>query len=253
MKYDYLFLGVQRTGTSSIWDNLSLHTQIKSARIKEASHQYLPNYSIQHDHIANTFPPKKNTKVILEGTPNLVLNNNYINGLKVTPIIGKIKCLFTLRNPLSRMYSNVFYQAKRYYKYGDNLGENFLNEDGIIDSILQSVVYDNFYNYKLLKIINVSVGIENTLIINLNDLSHSMNSICKFLNIEKMDRIIPDTNSNERFRMPFGMIYLYREMHEWLYKRKQQFVDMMNKDYEQMQKKYGITFDKQDVPNELNI
>jgi hypothetical protein len=247
MKYDYLFLGVQRTGTSAIWDILKLHTQLKAGRIKEISHAFLPDKPLNSWHITESFVPKKHTKVFLEGTPTLVLNSNYINGLKAHKNIGEIKCIFTLRNPLSRMYSNVMYQAKRYYKFGDNLGENFLDENGIIEPILTELVYDQFYNYDLLK------GIENTLIIKMEDLTPSTKMICDFVGITAIDKDIPNTNKGKNFMMPFNMILTYHKINDWLFKRKQQFLDMMNDDYEQMKKLYGVTFNERDLPHGFDI
>lgn len=253
MKYDYLFLGVQRTGTSSIWDILKLHTEVKVGRIKEISHAYLPDRPLNTWHITESFVPKKDTKVFLEGTPTLVLNSNYINGLKAHNNIGNIKCIFTLRNPLSRMYSNVMYQAKRYYKFGDNLGENFLDGNEIIEPILTELVYDQFYNYDLLQRIDTNIGIENTLIIKMEDLTPSTKTICAFLGIKEIDKDIPNTNKGKNFMMPFKMIMTYHKLNGWLFKRKQQFLDMMNDDYKQMKKLYGVTFNERDLPHGFDI
>jgi len=109
-KYDLIILGIPKTGTTSIFSMLSKHPEICPSKVKEPMSPMVPEittHSYFKDYFLNI---NENTKVLLDGTPNLF--NVRIKQEKLTEIlkqkwVNKLKIIYTLRNPMHRMISQM--------------------------------------------------------------------------------------------------------------------------------------------------
>lgn len=244
-EYDYLILGLQRTGTSSLWESLKFHPVIKSSKSKDSSIDYLDS-TPPKDYLEKTFNPHTNTKILLDGTPNQITNKPFLEELKKRT---NLKCIFTLRNPISRIYSASIYQAVKFFRGERNINKDFIIEKKLDEEKIKNFILTNFLEFEHInegkKILN-----ENLLILRIEDLKNSNDKICSFLNIEGMGKI-KKLNSNNYGYFPFEMINISIEIRELFKKLKNELLEMMYNDQKMIKEEFGTSFDVLDIPSFL--
>jgi hypothetical protein len=244
-QYDYLLFGLQRTGTTSLWETLKFNPKITTSKIKETSVDYIHD-SPPNDFLLSNFKPNKNTKIFLDGTPNQFINHKFLKKIEQET---NIKCIFTLRNPISRIYSVVIYQSIRYLRQKKNLNKDFINGNKILKNELEELIFDNFFNFDVLKEAK-KIFKENILILKIEDLKKSTNIICNFLDIERI-KSISNLNSSKDGYFPFEMISIKRSLKKLFLHLKDDLFEMMEIDNKKLKNEFGISFNESDIPNFL--
>lgn len=108
-KYDFIVLGVARTGTTSIFEMLSQHPEICPAKKKETISKY---QSIPYELYLKTCFEKmnKSTKAFLDGTTGPYVNSNkqkFLAELKKQEWFDRLKIVYNIRNPFDRLVSTL--------------------------------------------------------------------------------------------------------------------------------------------------
>jgi hypothetical protein len=136
---NYLIIGAQKAGTSSLFNYLSMHPQVKNSYKKEV-HYFDKNYDKPINWYKQYFPFKfgVNDKTMIgEATPNYLYHPFVAGRIKKT--IPDVKMIVLLRNPVERVISQYF-QAVRKNNEKRPLMQSLLEEEqeekiGIMDKI----------------------------------------------------------------------------------------------------------------------
>jgi hypothetical protein len=243
--HDFLLLGLRRTATTSIWDFLRTHPQICPPKYnKELSRTFLINKTIPEDNFIrlNFFPDKK-TKYLIDATPGSFEYKEYIEKVLNFPEIRKIKIIFTLRNPLDRVYSLILYQMSLFYKFGEAI--DYINEnDEVNKEDLREFIIKEFYTYDGIKIAYDMVGKENILFIKIENLNNARDEIYEFLKIPPHKSEMKKVNTTSQNPFKFRMIEKNEEIKRWFKSNKEELIDMMKVDLNKMETTYGVTFNE---------
>ena len=114
MKLDFVCIGAQKAGTTTLHDVLKQHPEVllpveKEARFAEVNEFYEQGFEkfwSQH------FQSYSNQKIVGNINPNLQIDNRYFDRLYES--FGKeLKVLFILRNPIDRAYSHYLMSRNR--------------------------------------------------------------------------------------------------------------------------------------------
>ncbi|MEQ8969621.1 MAG: sulfotransferase domain-containing protein [Coleofasciculus sp. C1-SOL-03] len=200
-KPDFLIIGAQKAGTTSLYRYLSQHPQIMENKTwKEIRYFDLPeNYSQGFGWYLGHFPSKfsKGNKLTCDASPSYLYFPHIPKLIKQD--LGTIKMIAVLREPVSRAYS----AWQMYHSFSDNPNENLkaiADERSFAEAIEQELnpesntakyPYDyidrgkyveqleNYYNYfdrDSILVLNVAQFRKN--------LETVLNYVCDFLNIE---------------------------------------------------------------------
>ncbi len=105
-KYTFAILGDNRTGTTSMWQYLGFHRQISPGRVKEILHRIPPEAEDLEPYINDNFGTIDDTKVLLDGSPNIIsFRPGFIDLLKKVEMIDRVCCMYAVRPPIERMNS----------------------------------------------------------------------------------------------------------------------------------------------------
>ena len=186
-KYDYVCVGFSKTGTTTIWDVLGTHPQICKSKYKELFVAN-PSYLLEED-ILRFFSPKQKTKVLIEATPWFLLKEVFkpvLESIKKNQTIGKIKCIFVLRDHIKRNNSSLLNCIMNHRKEiidGEIKSHPNIFHTGGVDHFLR--YYSNISTYySSMVFLEKEYGKENILFLKLEDLNSSDKKINNFLEIE---------------------------------------------------------------------
>ncbi|MEB3279609.1 MAG: sulfotransferase domain-containing protein [Lyngbya sp.] len=122
---DFLIIGVQRAGTTSLYEYLTQHSQVVVTRNwKETYYFDVPeNYSQGFKWYLGNFPSKfkKGNKLTFEASPSYIYHQNIPQRIKHD--LGDIKMIALLRNPVDRAYS----AWQMYHSYSYNPHQHLRN------------------------------------------------------------------------------------------------------------------------------
>lgn len=112
---DFIIVGVQKGGTTSLFKDLENHKKIKFNNNKEI-HFFDRHYSKGIFWYRSWFPLKIDRRLTGEATPSYIFYPNVIKRMKL--YLPKVKLILVLRNPVDRAYSH--YQMEK-RKFRENL------------------------------------------------------------------------------------------------------------------------------------
>ena len=110
---DYLIIGVQKGGTTSLYKYLKMHPKIKSAFRKEI-HFFDRKFDKSLSWYRSHFPFKENGYIVGEATPDYIFNPYAAK--RVARLLPSIKLIVLLRNPIDRALSH-YYHSSRHSAY----------------------------------------------------------------------------------------------------------------------------------------
>ncbi|GBF79264.1 sulfotransferase domain-containing protein [Aphanothece sacrum] len=200
---DFLIIGAQKSGTTSLYNYLIQHPQIiKNKSWKEVRYFDLPeNYAQGMTWYLGNFPSKlqKGNRMTVDSSPNYMYFPHIPNLIKQD--LGNIKMIAVLREPVSRAYS----AWKMYHSFWTNADVAQNNKKiadtrtfaEAIEQELNNKCAADIYTYDYLARGKYVEQIENyyqyfdknmLLILNFNDLKNDLesvlNRVCTFLDIE---------------------------------------------------------------------
>jgi Sulfotransferase domain len=148
---DFVIIGVQRGGTTTLYEDLLKHPGIRGAKVKEV-HYFDNRYWNGEDWYRKQFPTEdEESKAEAAGTPFISgeASPYYIfhphAARRMRLLIPNAKLVALLRNPVDRAYSHY---SRRVKKGGETLGfEEALDaEEGRLKGELEHMVADEHYN-----------------------------------------------------------------------------------------------------------
>lgn len=205
-KPNFICVGAQKAGTTTLYNILLQHPQIFLPEIKELHYfDWAKNFSKGDEWYFNNFEKVKNEIAIGEITPNYM----YIDYVpkRIYDLLGKdIKLIFLLRNPVNRSFSqylmmlkngNTDKSFKRCAKIDFIEEKNFfLNENQIITRSLYDEQIERYLKYFDKK--NMFFIIFETEI--LKNKEKTMNRLCEFLDVDNFQFNL-DIQSNKSFHV----------------------------------------------------
>ncbi|NET04138.1 MAG: sulfotransferase domain-containing protein [Symploca sp. SIO2B6] len=111
---DFIIIGAQKCGTTSLYNYLIQHPNVKSALQKEL-HFFDKRFNKSIDWYRSHFPVKEKNVITGEASPNYIFHPH--TPQKISKIIPSVKLIALLRNPIDRAYSH----------YAHNLRANRIN------------------------------------------------------------------------------------------------------------------------------
>lgn len=241
---DFLILGLRRSGTTSLWNFLRAHPQICPPKYnKELSKQFFIDKIPENDFLKKNYFPSATTKILIDATPGTFKNSNYIRKVNNFSDIKRIRCIFTLRNPISRIYSLIVYKMKLDCTGDENV--DFISKKNEVDiEKLKNYFDKNFYTNKEIENLYKTLTYDNILFLKIEELSKSKNLIHKFLGINYYKTEIKKSNSLSQNPIKFKMIKPIEQVKEWFISNKKEIFDMMYKDREQVKNLCGVYFNE---------
>lgn len=148
---DFIIIGAQKAGTSSLYYYLSQHPQLFAALQKEVKYfdtnfrKGLPWY---HAH----FPLKKamgENGRVFEASPQYIFNPS--SSRLIHDIVPRVKIVALLRNPADRAVSHYFHEKRR-NREPLSIYEALEKEDARLKDVIEKEDYENeifrYYSYK---------------------------------------------------------------------------------------------------------
>ena len=111
-KHDFLIIGAQKCGTTSLSYFLSQHPDIAFAKVKEV-HYFDLNYIKGIDWYKSFFPPKILFRKKLTGEASPYYIFHPLVPERVARIMPGVKLIVLLRNPVDRAYSQYLHELNR--------------------------------------------------------------------------------------------------------------------------------------------
>lgn len=200
---DFVIIGGQRCGTTSLYHYLTKHQSIKKALTKEI-HYFDLNYHKGENWYLSHFPFKSpmNNKITGEASPYYLYHPRVPELMK--KLMPDVKIIVLLRNPIDRAFSHYHHSEKN---NDENLSfeQAIQSEEARLKDEEEKIIKDiNYYSYNHHRYSYKSRGIyinqikrwlkffplEQTLILKSEDLytdpNKELNKTLSFLNLEKM-------------------------------------------------------------------
>lgn len=111
---DFIIIGAQKAGTTSLFDYLNQHSQIKMSTPLKEVHYFSYNYSKGLNWYKSNFPivtkKEKNNILVGEASPYYLFHPH--SAERIHKILPDIKLIVILRNPTDRAISHYFHELR---------------------------------------------------------------------------------------------------------------------------------------------
>jgi len=107
---DFMIIGAQKSGTTSLYKYLSKHPDIKPNYVVKELDFFDEDYSRGKVWYRSNFPKRKKGKLYFEGTTHY-LYNPLVPG-RVKKMLPNVKFIILLRDPIDRAYSSYKHQVR---------------------------------------------------------------------------------------------------------------------------------------------
>ena len=209
--YTFLILGDNRSGTTSIWTSFDYHPQICSGTMKEELHRLPLDTTDLSSYVNVNFYPSSKTKILLEGSPNLIsFRPRYIDFLKELPQVKRLCCIYTIRKPIERLYSYSHIGLANTYRR-EHPNPYFMTEDlQVRESSMRYMFHMECLYYRKIRLMEKKVGKDNLFVVNLHNLFENFYNICDFLNIDR--QMVPRKKLSRTVDHSLNIHYLKGEL-----------------------------------------
>lgn len=189
MKLDFVCVGAQKAGTSTLHDILKQHPQIKLPVLKE-THFFSDEKKFEKGidfYFKNYFNQKSESKYIGEIDPEYSYFLNAANNIKKH--FSSLKIIIIIRNPVDRAYSHYLMTKRRGlepYSFKKAILEEEKRLNSLENKMHYSYISRGLYNNQINHYTNV-FGSENVKVVLFKDLVEKtplvVNDICNFINV----------------------------------------------------------------------
>jgi hypothetical protein len=239
-QYEYVILGDNRSGTTSIWTSFDWHPQICSGTKKEKLHRLPDDTSDLSSYVDENFVTTSKTKILLEGSPNLISFKSYlIDLLKKVPKIKRLRSIYTVRTPIERLYSYSHICLSNHCSREAQMPYFLTKDMKVKENSMRYMFSRECLYYRKIRLMEKEVGRDNLFIVNLNNLFEDFYKICDFLNIDrypvptkKLSRSLDHSLDVEHLR---GKI----EVRNWAEKHRKFIEEKAELDKRKINKRYG--------------
>jgi hypothetical protein len=143
---DFIIIGVQRGGTTSLFEYLSQHPEVATSTRKEV-HYFDVSYAHGIDWYRDTFPleDERKGKVVGEASPYYIFHP--LAAERIKRDLPNVKLIVLLRNPIARAYSNFHFQRGREVETAASTFEEAIAlEESRLSGELERMLADESYN-----------------------------------------------------------------------------------------------------------
>lgn len=200
---EFIIAGVQKCGTTSLYNYLNQHPQIQFALKKEVKYfdmHYEKPLSWYRAHFPVYRPFSRQKVVVGEATPDYILFPEI--GKEISQLNRKIKLILLLRDPVKRLISQYKYSYRRGFedlKFKDAMEAETerLNKIPKDRSITKNIIYrENSYYKRSMYYAQVSdwlkyFNLDQFYFLDLDELTQSpnveLNKVCQFLGVSAHD------------------------------------------------------------------
>lgn len=239
-KYTFTILGDNRSATTSIWSCFRYHPQINSCLLKELLHR-LPDTDDLSNYIDLNFYPTSKTKILLDGAPNLIeFKPFFIDRIRELPDVDRLCCLYTLRSPFERLKS---YSHLLMVNYKNGRGERpyFLTEYmKINDGAMMHFFLKECSSFWKIRRIEHKIGMDNLLVIKLDELGQNLSKIFNFLEIDDIQIPLEKINRSLDLSPNIEHLKVKMEMEKWVVKNLDDLLKIVERDTTKIGRRYGL-------------
>jgi hypothetical protein len=144
---DFIIIGTQKGGTSSLHYYLSQHPKIRMSVEKEI-HFFDLNFNNGLEWYQRQFPKQDNNSEILFGESSPYYLFHPLVPERVNKICPKVKLIVMLRNPVDRAYSHYMMQKKKGIEEFNNFEDAYRAESARINDEIEKINSDpKYYSY----------------------------------------------------------------------------------------------------------
>lgn len=196
MKYTYVFLGHGRTGSTSLWRMYRDHPQVAVSINKE--HLQFTDMTTIEDYNQG-FIINNNTRVLLNGVTNSTKYClDFVKQATKESLDARVCCIYVLRNPIDRLISYYDLVNKANTRRQLQL-EPVFTDDSLDLMKLQMNILNDIHEYAYLQEIERAIGLDNILVIKLEDIKEKQSKVCEFLKIDVIDLKFQKLNTTHSF------------------------------------------------------
>jgi len=145
-KPDFIIAGVQKGGTTSLFNYLAQHPQVATSSVKEV-HYFDVNYLAGMEWYLQCFPLEIECvgKVVGEASPYYIFHP--LSAQRIKKDLPDAKIIILLRNPIARAYSNFQMQLRhKNEKETTIFEEGIAKEDARMEGEVEKILNDESYN-----------------------------------------------------------------------------------------------------------
>lgn len=236
-----VFLGMSRTGSTSVWAFFKNHPEVSISIPKEyitLEKNDLSNY-IQKAHFVNN-----NIEVLLDGSPNIFFKqkrfDNILNSLK-SQGIDDFKQIYLLRDPIEMLTSRVNINIVRYTR-GTIDKPKFIDVNlNIIESGLTDLSTFVLNEYDLLRRVEDSIGKENMFIVKLQEFESRQSEVFNFLGIDNsITYKFPKSNTTSSLGFSIKHLKAKSKAIKWINNNLESLQTIIKENEEKRKERYGI-------------
>lgn len=190
---NFLIIGAQKAGTSTLHHNLSKHPNVLASKRKEL-HFFDDNFGIKTlDNYKKQFKNHVDQKVIFESTPSYMIYPGAAD--KIREVLGDVKIAIILRHPVDRMHSHYLHEIKLGWEHYDfevalEKSESRRQADPFIYYRHYNYIQRSLYGAQLRKIRGLFSAVH---ILRFEDMVSSpldeLASLCDFLGIDRITHV----------------------------------------------------------------
>jgi lipopolysaccharide transport system ATP-binding protein len=141
---DYIILGAQKGGTTTLFYQLSQHPQVDNSSIKEL-HYFDLGYDQPIESYVNFFRDKKRSCITGESSPYYIFHPHA--AARIKKHFPKTKFIVLLRNPIKRAYSHYQMMKRRGIDPTETFEEAISRENERIGELYKKMVNNEKENY----------------------------------------------------------------------------------------------------------
>ena len=238
IKYDLVLLGMAKSGTTSTFEMLSNHHQICASKRKEPISELRtiqPNFYFEK--YFKCIDGK--TKILLDGTPgpyDNVEKRKVLESISKQNWVRNLKVIYTLRNPIERLVSQMLTLERAIHKYPDGLSwfRNWFNDDHSVKHETLEMICTTFIDSWCID--KAKEFTKEICIVKLNTLD--IDFLLNFLDIEKIKLNLRHLNKTEEtFLIPKKMM---KGINEFIYKNERVLKDVFISDMKKIENDFNI-------------
>jgi len=239
-KYTFVILGDNRSGTTSIWSSFRYHTEICSGKLKEKLHRLPEDINNLLFYVKDNFATTSNTKVLLDGSPNLIsFRPRFIDLLKELPEVERLCCIYTVRKPIERLYSYSHICLLNHYKRDYPIPYFITDDLKVNEHSMHYMFHIECLFYRKIRLMEHKLGRDNLYVLSLNSLSENLYNIFDFLSVDKQVIPIKRINRSVDYSPTMEYLRIKADINKWVKKNQQMIERTSELDKEKINKRYG--------------
>ena len=204
---DFLVIGAQKSGTTSLAQALRRHPELFIPGTKEAKHfGSVPDEAVAGEQYRDFFSGWSGERLIGEATPEYLFLPAAAR--QIVKFVPDAKLIAVLRNPVDRLYS-AYWHARRvgqvYPTFESFLDDQISARGTELPMVGNNIIYGH-YVYHLQRYFDLGVDPSKLLVLLFDDLvgepAETLLTVQEFLGVRPLLKRVPQANSNQESMVP---------------------------------------------------